>query len=248
MKTLHLSVWSLLFANVLKWAKVWHKSGTTSELAHTFYAVIQCLFTCLCVHAFSMWTHFLAIWRYWCPISSPSNKDMEGRREEKKKDRWKDRGKEAGGCLKGLWDPSPDMAWICTGVSITSLLAARTHTHTQRQSGKSFVIQHSWCWVEHDRKREHAVNTLQTVCTLYQWKCVITMPVYVGAHSSCTSSTWVMALTFICSSVYYIAPAVQQDRLLLSLLTVWPLQIHACKYMGLQMHTHTLQLVISLLY
>lgn len=187
------------------------------------------MFMCTC---FQYVDTFWAIWRYWCPISSPSqgsNKDMEGRREEKKKDRLKDRGKEAGGCLKGLWDLSPDMAWICTGVSITSLLAARTHTHTQRQSGKSFVIHHSWCWVEHDRKREHAVNTLQTVCTLYQWKCVITVPVYVGAHSSCTSSTWVMALTFICSSVYCIAPAVQQDRLLLSLLTVGPGNLY--KYM-----------------
>ena len=48
-----------------------------------------------------------------------------------------------------------------------------THMHRQKTRGKSFIKHHSWCWVEHDQKREHAVNIVWTECTLYQWKCIM---------------------------------------------------------------------------
>lgn len=105
-------------------------------------------------------------------------------------------------------------------------VCTHTHTHMQRDkktSGNSFFKHHSCCcWVKHTQKREHAVNIHWTDHTLYQWKYITVMTrcvcvcVCVGAHSRGTGSKWVMTLTFPSSLVYYIVPAVQQDRLLSS--------------------------------
>lgn len=69
---------------------------------------------------------------------------------------------------------SPDMAWICKGVNYfpSGRTHAHDHTHTSRVESLLLNIT-AGAGVEHDQKREHAVNILWTECTLYEWKCTV---------------------------------------------------------------------------
>lgn len=126
----------------LSWTSQVTNKGLLSKLL-LLYTWIPEVFQLSVVYMFSIFGSMNTFWsarrKYSCSIlclSRSSERDIEKEEggAQRERDGVKDRGKEAVGFLQGLWDPSPDMAWICKGESITSLLATHTRAHWHAQT------------------------------------------------------------------------------------------------------------------